>query len=85
MPWNGFLCILPFDIPAFLGQWPPLIFTGRGIISVTLVLLCSVAPEQGVLLRPLGNVVYLLPPYGISEAELARVWSVIETFVTSSG
>jgi len=33
--------------------------------------------ERGVLLRPLGNVVYVLPPYVISEAELNRVYDVI--------
>jgi adenosylmethionine-8-amino-7-oxononanoate aminotransferase len=33
--------------------------------------------ERGVLLRPLGNVVYVLPPYVISPDELNRVWDVI--------
>jgi adenosylmethionine---8-amino-7-oxononanoate aminotransferase len=33
--------------------------------------------ERGVLLRPLGNVVYVLPPYVISANELHRVWDVI--------
>ena len=33
--------------------------------------------ERGVLLRPLGNVVYVLPPYVISPEELHRVWDVI--------
>jgi adenosylmethionine---8-amino-7-oxononanoate aminotransferase len=33
--------------------------------------------ERGVLLRPLGNVVYVLPPYVISADELHRVWDVI--------
>ena len=33
--------------------------------------------ERGVLLRPLGNVVYVLPPYVISPQELHRVWDVI--------
>jgi adenosylmethionine---8-amino-7-oxononanoate aminotransferase len=33
--------------------------------------------ERGVLLRPLGNVVYVLPPYIISADELQRVWDVI--------
>jgi len=30
-----------------------------------------------VLLRPLGNVVYVLPPYVISADELHQVWDVI--------
>ncbi|MBF0368472.1 MAG: adenosylmethionine--8-amino-7-oxononanoate transaminase [Magnetococcales bacterium] len=34
--------------------------------------------EQGLLLRPLGNVVYLLPPYCITEAELHRAWDGVE-------
>jgi adenosylmethionine-8-amino-7-oxononanoate aminotransferase len=33
--------------------------------------------ERGVLLRPLGNVVYVLPPYVISRDELHRVYDVI--------
>src|SRR5258707_8048658 len=33
--------------------------------------------ERGVLLRPLGNVVYVLPPYVISADELHRVYDVI--------
>jgi adenosylmethionine-8-amino-7-oxononanoate aminotransferase len=35
--------------------------------------------SQGVLLRPLGNVIYILPPYCITELELAKVYEVIET------
>jgi adenosylmethionine-8-amino-7-oxononanoate aminotransferase len=33
--------------------------------------------ERGVLLRPLGNVVYVLPPYVIAQDELHRVYDVI--------
>ncbi|HXT25268.1 MAG TPA: adenosylmethionine--8-amino-7-oxononanoate transaminase [Candidatus Eisenbacteria bacterium] len=39
--------------------------------------------ERGVLLRPLGNVVYVLPPYVISPDELHRVWDVITEAVES--
>ena len=35
--------------------------------------------SQGVLLRPLGNVIYILPPYCITEQELTKVYEVIET------
>ncbi len=35
--------------------------------------------EQGVYLRPLGNVVYLLPPLGISEAQLQQCYAAIHT------
>ena len=34
--------------------------------------------DQGVLLRPLGNVIYILPPYCIKEKELEKVYKVIE-------
>jgi adenosylmethionine-8-amino-7-oxononanoate aminotransferase len=34
--------------------------------------------DRGVLLRPLGNVVYVLPPYVIEPQELHRVYDVIE-------
>jgi adenosylmethionine-8-amino-7-oxononanoate aminotransferase len=34
--------------------------------------------ERGVLLRPLGNVVYVLPPYVIESQELHHVYDVIE-------
>lgn len=33
--------------------------------------------DRGVLLRPLGNVVYVLPPYVISAAELHHVYDII--------
>ena len=36
------------------------------------------ALKRGVFLRPLGNIVYILPPYCISKQELEQVWSVIE-------
>ncbi len=34
--------------------------------------------ERGVLLRPLGNVVYVLPPYVISPEELHRAYDIIQ-------
>jgi len=34
--------------------------------------------SRGVLLRPLGNVVYILPPYCSTEAELVRAYDAIE-------
>jgi adenosylmethionine-8-amino-7-oxononanoate aminotransferase len=33
--------------------------------------------DHGVLLRPLGNVVYIMPPYCITDAELQRVYDMI--------
>ncbi|MBX9814242.1 MAG: adenosylmethionine--8-amino-7-oxononanoate aminotransferase BioA [Proteobacteria bacterium SG_bin5] len=37
----------------------------------------AAALARGVLLRPMGDCLYVLPPYCISEAELARVYDVI--------
>jgi len=34
--------------------------------------------DSGVFLRPLGNTIYIVPPYVISESELSKVYSVIE-------
>jgi len=33
--------------------------------------------KNGVLLRPLGNVVYIMPPYCITKEELSKIYSVI--------
>ncbi|WP_338467460.1 adenosylmethionine--8-amino-7-oxononanoate transaminase [Novosphingobium sp. ZN18A2] len=33
--------------------------------------------ERGVLLRPLGNTVYVMPPYSITDAQLDKVWTAI--------
>lgn len=35
------------------------------------------AMQKGVYLRPLGNTVYLMPPYCITEEELGKVYQVI--------
>lgn len=34
--------------------------------------------EKGVILRPVGNIVYILPPYIISDSELEKVYEVVE-------
>jgi len=34
--------------------------------------------EHGILLRPLGNVIYFMPPYGIAPEDCHRVFDVIE-------
>ena len=34
--------------------------------------------SRGVLLRPLGNVVYVLPPYCSTERDLGRAYDAIE-------
>jgi len=40
--------------------------------------------QKGILLRPLGNVFYVLPPYCISTTDLQRIYSVIESFLEES-
>lgn len=35
--------------------------------------------KKGILLRPLGNIVYILPPICISNEELTRVYAIIKT------
>lgn len=37
--------------------------------------------EKGILIRPLGNVIYLLPPYCISAEDLAYIYDCIEEFL----
>jgi adenosylmethionine-8-amino-7-oxononanoate aminotransferase len=35
--------------------------------------------ENGVILRPVGNIVYILPPYVITNAQLQKVYEVVES------
>jgi len=37
--------------------------------------------ENGVILRPVGNIVYILPPYIISEEQLEKVYTIVEKAV----
>lgn len=48
-----------------------------GYLSELKPKLCSFFLERNVLLRPLGNVVYILPPYAITPEELRYVYDVI--------
>lgn len=41
------------------------------------------AIEQGVILRPLGNVLYVTPPYNISKRALETVFDVIDELLTN--
>jgi adenosylmethionine-8-amino-7-oxononanoate aminotransferase len=34
--------------------------------------------ERDILLRPLGNVIYILPPYCITEAQLSKIYAAIQ-------
>lgn len=44
--------------------------------------LAAFSLQQGVLLRPLGNVAYCLPPYCTSDDELGRVYDVLQRFLS---
>ena len=37
--------------------------------------------DRGILLRPLGNTLYVLPPYCISEADLDYIYNTIEAYI----
>lgn len=41
------------------------------------------AMEQGVYIRPLGNTVYLMPPYCITETELEKVYAVLDSILAT--
>lgn len=41
----------------------------------------SLAMEQGVLIRPLGNTVYLTPPYNIRDSSLDTIFAVLENIL----
>ncbi|HVJ00626.1 MAG TPA: aminotransferase class III-fold pyridoxal phosphate-dependent enzyme, partial [Sphingomonas sp.] len=43
--------------------------------------LMAFARERGVLLRPLGNTVYVMPPYCIEDADLDAIYDTITAFV----
>jgi adenosylmethionine---8-amino-7-oxononanoate aminotransferase len=44
--------------------------------------ICHEAIEHGLLLRPLGNVLYLTPPYCITSGELAWIYQQIDRVLT---
>lgn len=52
--------------------------TDGGYLSNLAPRLMNYFRDAGVLLRPLGNTVYVLPPYCIDETDLARIGDVIE-------
>ncbi|HMA22970.1 MAG TPA: aminotransferase class III-fold pyridoxal phosphate-dependent enzyme, partial [Gemmatimonadaceae bacterium] len=57
-----------------------LVATDRGYLSGIGPALRAFALERGVLLRPLGDTVYLLPPYCTTERDLSRAYDVIAEF-----
>jgi adenosylmethionine-8-amino-7-oxononanoate aminotransferase len=58
-----------------------LVVPDRGYLSDIGPALRTFALERGVLLRPLGDTVYLLPPYCSTEGDLAHAYDVIAEFV----
>ncbi len=56
---------------------------GAGYLSPIGRQLADFALQYNILLRPLGNVVYVLPPFCATEADIAAVYSVIEHFLAS--
>ena len=61
-------CIAAFDLAG----------AERGYLSQAGPVLQRQVRERGVFLRPLGDVVYLLPPLCIDDAQLASCWGAIE-------
>ena len=41
--------------------------------------------DRGILLRPLGNVVYLMPPYCVTAGQLGRIYQAVEAALTHFG
>jgi adenosylmethionine-8-amino-7-oxononanoate aminotransferase len=54
---------------------------GSGYLDPIGPRIAQFALDRGVLLRPLGNVVYLLPPYCTSADQLAMAYDVVESFL----
>lgn len=70
--------------PRQLGTVVAMEMEGRGsaYLSALGPRLMTFFRERDVLLRPLGNTVYVMPPYCISDDDLARVYAVIEEAVS---
>ena len=68
-----------------LGTVMALDFVSRdeGYLSTLGPALNRFALDRGVLLRPLGSTVYILPPYCSTDEDLARAYDVIADFVES--
>jgi adenosylmethionine-8-amino-7-oxononanoate aminotransferase len=57
---------------------------GDGYLEPVGPALARHALRMGVLLRPLGNTVYILPPYCITQNELGQVYAAIEDSIIST-
>lgn len=56
--------------------------TAEGYLSSVKERAISFFKERGILLRPLGNVVYAMPPYCISDSELATLHAAMVQFAS---
>lgn len=56
---------------------------GAGYLSDVAPRLMSMFRDAGVLLRPLGNTIYVMPPYCIEEADLDQVYTTIAESLAS--
>jgi adenosylmethionine---8-amino-7-oxononanoate aminotransferase len=54
---------------------------GSGYLSPVGSDLAAFARDRGVLLRPLGSVVYLLPPYCVTPEEIGGVYGIVREFL----
>ncbi|MET3709846.1 adenosylmethionine-8-amino-7-oxononanoate aminotransferase [Sphingomonas trueperi] len=53
----------------------------NGYLSAIAPRLMAFARDRGVLLRPLGNTVYVMPPYSITRDQLEQVWGLVPEFL----
>ncbi|MCA1940999.1 MAG: adenosylmethionine--8-amino-7-oxononanoate transaminase [Caenispirillum bisanense] len=67
--------IAAFDVPVAAGE--------GGYASAVGPRLKESFARDGLLIRPLGNVVYLLPPYCVTDAQLTRAWEGISRALSS--
>ncbi|MBH0111818.1 adenosylmethionine--8-amino-7-oxononanoate transaminase [Novosphingobium sp. YJ-S2-02] len=75
-----------FDRPRNLGTIAALDLKSNeadGYMNALAPRLMAFFRERGVLLRPLGNTVYVMPPYCITDEDLAQVWDAIGEAVLS--
>ena len=67
--------------PRVLGTVAAFNLGGEGYLNPVGADLSRFALERGVLLRPLGDVVYVLPPYCTTDAQLDQIYGVITEFL----
>ena len=67
--------------PRVLGTVAAFNLGGAGYLNPVGADLSHFALERGVLLRPLGDVVYVLPPYCTTDAQLDQIYGVIAEFL----